>query len=128
VAGTIGVDPGVKKPHYLTDAFHVPAVRHLKPHALQRPRSRHVRRMEDDRTATLAACVAAAVIVIPLAGNEALTAEILAALGDALDAAQLKQKTVSRMHQAPRGWHRIMLHCGIDASCIMWPTSNTSPL
>ena len=45
VAGSLGVDPGVRKPYYLTGAFHVPPERNLKAHSLERPRSRHVRRM-----------------------------------------------------------------------------------
>lgn len=45
VVGTLGYDPGVKKPYYLTEAFHVPPVKTLKAHSLERPRSRHVRRM-----------------------------------------------------------------------------------
>jgi nucleoside-diphosphate-sugar epimerase len=45
VAGSVGEDPGTKKPYYLSEAFHVPPVRTLKAHSLERPRSRHVRRM-----------------------------------------------------------------------------------
>ena len=54
----------------------------------------HVYAQEDDRKAALAACVDASVIVIPLAGNETFTADILSALGEALDEAQLKEKVV----------------------------------
>jgi hypothetical protein len=54
----------------------------------------HTLTQEDDRKSALAACVEASVIVVPLAGNEQLMADILAALGDALDEAQLKEKVV----------------------------------